>query len=228
MGRSGPENQGGVKSDQSAVMAFFNFFFPRKISFPDSHFNRRLLVVDYGTSATLFADGLIESGSIMSQIWQTGLKKLLPSDFVPQSVLLLGLAGGSNATLISRRYPEARITGVDIDPVMIEIGQKYFGLKKIKNLSLVIADAFTFVHHLPPETQYDLVLLDCFIGQQIPSRMEDLDFLHRLRTHSRFLLINHLWWHEHRSASQRFLNSLATRFFFIKVHTRTNMVVSLV
>lgn len=209
-------------------MSFFHYFFPQKIHFPNSKYNRGLVVVDYGTSATLFSENLIESGRIMTQIWGKGLKNLLPRSFSPSSVLLLGLAGGSNAALISQKYPQAQIIGVDIDPVMIDIGRRYFGLDKVKNLTLVVEDASEFVRHLPPDKVFDLVLLDCFIGENIPPKLESLSFITNLRCHSRFLLVNHLWWRRHRPATLRFMRSLATKFIFTRTHTWTNVVISLV
>ena len=209
-------------------MAFLNCLFPQKIRFPDSKYNQNLVVIDYGTSATLFSENLIESGKIMTHIWSTGLRHLLPGNFSPRSALLLGLAGGSNATLISQKYPQAKIVGVDIDPVMIEIGRKHFGLGKIKNLKLVVEDARTFVRRLEADEVFDLVLLDCFIGDKIPPQLENLKFIKNIKDHSRYLLINHLWWRGHQAATLRFMRSLATKFVFTKAHTWTNTIISLV
>lgn len=209
-------------------MSLINYFFPRKIHYPDTKYNKKINVIDYGTSATLLSENLIESGQIMAHIWGVGINRLLPKTFVPKTVLLLGLAGGSNAHLINKKYPQAKITGVDIDRVMIDIGRKHFGLDKIKNLTLIVADAFLFVKQLKKDAKYDLVLLDCFIGESIPKKLEGLGFLKKLKDHSSFVLINHLYWHEHRAATQRFMRSLSTKFFFVKTHTRTNTIISLV
>jgi len=37
------------------------------------------------------------------------------------------------AKIISEKFPNAKITGIEIDPMMVEIGKKYFGLEKIFN-----------------------------------------------------------------------------------------------
>jgi len=163
----------------------------------------------------------------MTQIWRAGVSKLIPKSFQPKSVLLLGLAGGSNATLINKRYPDASITAVEIDPLMVDIGRKYFALNKVKNLHIVIADALNFVNNMRDE-HYDLVLVDCFVGKEIPKKLESLDFFRRLKDHSRFTLINRVYWLDHRVPTLSFLKSLSTQFFFVKIHTRSNIVVSLV
>lgn len=208
-------------------MSFFNYFFPRKIHYPDTKYNKKVFVIDYWSSATLLSENLIESGNIMTQVWRKGLKDLLPHNFTPQTVLLLGLAGGSNATLVRNKYPHAKITGVDIDRQMIEIGKKHFGLNKIKNLELIEADALLFVRDLKSEI-YDLVLVDCFEGEKIPVRLENPVFLKKLKSHARFVLINRLWWYEHKKETGRFFRSLSDKLFFVKTHTRTNTIISLV
>lgn len=164
----------------------------------------------------------------MTQIWQKGLNTFLPRNFHPQKVLLLGLAGGCNAKLINRYYPQAQITAVEIDPAMVEIGNHYFGLQKVNNLHIVIADALDFVNRLKSSDNFDLVLVDCFVGQSIPKKLENLAFIQKLKNHCRFVLINRLWWSKEKDITLNFFRSLSTRFFFIKTHTRTNVLISLV
>lgn len=209
-------------------MSLLNFFAPETIKIPDSTYNKNIVLLRYLNSATVLVDGLVESGDVMTQVWRAGLKKLLPKSFKPQTVLLLGLAGGSNAKLINRYYPNAQITAVEIDPYMVEIGNKYFKLNKTKNLKIIIADALDYANQLTDSDYFDLILVDCFEGKFIPKKLESLDFQQKLKDHSRFTLINRLWWYEHKTDTLRFLKSMATRFFFIKTHTRSNLIISLV
>ena len=209
-------------------MNFFNLFFPQSIHLPDSRYNKNISVTRYFQSNTLLVDGLIESGDIMTQIWRKGLNTFLPRNFHPRKVLLLGLAGGCNAKLINRCYPQAKITAVEIDPAMVDIGNRYFDLQKINNLHIVVADALDFINHLKSSDSFDLVLVDCFVGQSIPKKLENLAFIWKLKDHCRFVLINRLWWSKEKDITLDFFRSLSTRFFFIKTHTRTNVLISLV
>jgi len=173
-------------------------------------------------------DGLIESGFILTHIWKTGLKNLIPKAFKPKSVLLLGLGGGSNAKLVSRFYKDAKITAVEIDSGMVDIARKFYRLDKIKNLEIVIGDALDYVMNLPETPKFDIVLVDCFVGKYIPKKFENLEFVAKLKTCSRFVLINRIYYQEHHEATMSFVRSLASKFFFIKTHTGTNVVISLV
>ena len=208
-------------------MSFRHLFFPEQIKLPDSEYNKNISVLRYFTSYTLCADGLIESGEIMRHIWKVGMRDLLPKSYQPKNVLLLGLAGGSNARLINDLYPNAEITAVEIDPFMIEIGIKYFDLLNVKNLQIVNMDALKFAADLKDE-HYDLVLVDCFFGQEIPKKLESLTFFSDLKSHSDYTLVNRLWHEKYRSISQNFINSLSGHFKFVSTYTGTNLVISLI
>lgn len=209
-------------------MGIRHLFFPEVVKIPDSKLNKNISILRYILGDTLLVDGLIESGDIMRHIWNVGINNLIPKSYKPKNVLLLGLAGGSNARLVNKLYPNTHITAVEIDPVMIEIGFKYFNFRKIKNLEIITADALDFVNKLEDTDHYDLVLVDCFIGQEIPKKLEALDFFKKLKDHSTYTLVNRLWHLQFKAVSQNFLNQLATKFQFVSTFTGTNLVISLI
>jgi SAM-dependent methyltransferase len=208
-------------------MSFRHLFFPQTIKLPDSKFNHHISINLYFLQPTLHVDGLIESGDILTHIWKTGIKKLVPKYFTPQTILILGLGGGSNTLLVRRLYPKAKITR-EIDPFMVEISKKYFGIKKVKNLSIIVADALNFAAHLTQKDNYDLILVDCFEGKYIPQKLENLDFMQQLKDHRRFTLINRIHWYDHYLPTRNFMRSLSTRFVFVTARTISNLIISLV
>lgn len=209
-------------------MSLRHLFLPQIIKFPDTPFNRHISLHQYLLQPTLMVDGLIESGDILTHIWKTGIKKLIPRTFVPQSILLLGLGGGSNTLLVRKLYPKAKITAVEIDPLMAHISKTHFGVDKVKNLEIVIADALDFVGDFDGKTHFDLVLVDCFEGKYIPKKLENLDFIQGLKDHARYVLINRIFWYDYHLPSLDFMRALTTRFFFVTAHTRSNLLISLV
>ena len=71
-----------------------------------------------------------------------GYDKVLKMDHI----LVLGVAGGSVIkTLVDEIEYKGKITGVEIDSDMIQIANEYFNLNQIKQLEIVIDDAFEFV-----------------------------------------------------------------------------------
>src|SRR3989344_4617205 len=90
-------------------------------------------------------EGLTQSGSVVYDVWEQTLKevkKLKPS---VKRCLVLGLGGGSAAKLVNKFWPDAKICGVDADPVIVELGKKYMGLEKIP-VDIVISDGEKFVN----------------------------------------------------------------------------------
>lgn len=208
-------------------MSLFNAFIPKTVKILNSKFNKDIEIILGVGQPTLIVDGLIESGFLLTHIWNTGIKNLVPKFFKPQNILILGLGGGSNTKLVSRLYPNAKITAVEIDDQMVDIAKKYYHLDKVKNLKIVVEDAEEYAENLKTE-KYDLILVDCFVGKFIPDALQKMSFINNLYQHGQFVLINRIWYNEHHLQSVSFLRELSKHFFFVKTYTKTNIIVSLV
>ena len=93
-----------------------------------------------------------------------GFKKIASME----QVLILGVAGGSVVkTLIDDLNYKGKITGVEIDASIIELANKYFQLNEIKQLEIVIDDAFDFM--LKTKALYDLIVIDIFQDTSMPN-----------------------------------------------------------
>ncbi|MCO6149478.1 spermidine synthase [Flavobacterium sp. NRK1] len=96
-----------------------------------------------------------------------------------ENVLVLGVAAGSVIkTLAEEIQFKGKITGVEIDPAAIEIANTYFDLNKIKNLEIVIDDAFEFV--LKTKEKYDLIIIDIFQDTKMPNFLFEDFFINRV------------------------------------------------
>ncbi|CAM1334841.1 spermidine synthase [Tenacibaculum aestuariivivum] len=83
------------------------------------------------------------------------------------SILLLGLGGGSIITSLIKKFNyEGKIDAVEIDKKIIDIAKNEFNLLDFKNLKIIHTDAFNFVKNLNP--QYNLIIVDVFIDQNVP------------------------------------------------------------
>ena len=80
----------------------------------------------------------------------------------PKRILLLGLGAGSTFQQLRYFFPNVWIDGVDIDPKMIEIGKRFFGLKRDKRSQFIIQDARRFLHKTPHT--YDVVAVNLTAG----------------------------------------------------------------
>ncbi len=92
-------------------------------------------------------------------------------------VLILGLAGGTMARGLDHYYGETRklsIDGVEIDPDVIEAGNRFFDLKNVPTLTTHAADARLFLHST--RSTYDLIVADAFRQPYIPFHMVTREF----------------------------------------------------
>lgn len=94
-------------------------------------------------------------------------------------ILLLGVGGGSVIKTLHDEigYRES-ITGVEIDPNVIEMANEYFGLSRIPKLQVIIDDAFEFT--LRTKDRYDLIIVDIFRDTEMPKFLFESFFAGRL------------------------------------------------
>ncbi len=90
----------------------------------------------------------------------------------PTHVLLLGLGGGTSARQFRELYPDAKITGVELDPGVVAAGQKYMGMPH--DIDIVIEDARTFLNF--DQQTYDSILVDAFQFPSVPFQVTTREF----------------------------------------------------
>lgn len=99
----------------------------------------------------------------------------------PSRVAILGLAGGTTARQLTALYgPGVQITGVEIDPAIIDVARRYFHLDDA-NVNVVNADARYWL-----DTQagtYDVIALDAYQQPYIPFHLTTKEFFTQVRRH---------------------------------------------
>lgn len=167
----------------------------------ESKYNGHLRVVrTLGMGTYIQANGLTQSGGIVEKIWRQTLGKVHRSQITVHRSLILGLGGGTVAKLIRKFWPKAKITGVEIDPTMIELGKKYFGLGKV-NVDIKIVDANKFKLGL-----YDLVIVDTYFGDKF------VDLVRPELLKSKMVIFNRLYFGEKRPEAVKFGKKLEKIF----------------
>lgn len=97
-----------------------------------------------------------------------------------ESVLILGLGGGSQVKYFNKFYKVKSITGVEIDPQIIDIGKKYFDLND-ENLKTVNGDAAEYLDK--DEARYDLIMLDTFKKNVFEKNCESESYFQKAKNH---------------------------------------------
>lgn len=106
---------------------------------------------------------------------EIGFSKIKSMD----SILVLGVAGGSVIkTLVDEIGFRGKITGVEIDPTVIELANKYFQLNEIPNLEIILADAQDYVASC--QTKFDLIIIDIFQDKEMPEFLFKNEFIDQI------------------------------------------------
>ncbi|HCI82041.1 MAG TPA: spermine synthase, partial [Ktedonobacter sp.] len=103
--------------------------------------------------------------------------------FTPQQlhrVAIIGLAGGTIAHQFTQVYGPVPIDGVEIDPAIVSVGQRYFGMNE-PNLHIHIADGRTYLN--TTHNTYDVVAIDAFQQPYIPFQLTTKEFFESIKSH---------------------------------------------
>lgn len=171
----------------------------------------------FGYGNTIRAANLTQSGGILFSIWRTTLRKVWKNnkDTSINNALILGLGGGSLVTVIHTFWPEAKLTGVDIDPLMVEMGKKYLKLNP-DEVKIVISDATAFCKkQIKAKHKYDLICIDMYNGDEFPPQFEELEFIEQVKSllaENGVTVFNRLYYGEKRKLSVKFSKKLSEVF----------------
>lgn len=181
-----------------------------------SPINGKLVVIkDLAWGTYIKGGGLTQSGGVAEKVWKTALKEIKSQGLGVRGSLILGLGGGGAAKLIRKYWPEAKITGIEIDPIMVDLGKKYLGLSEV-GVDIKIQDAYQFSQQqVKTSKRYDLVLVDMYIGDKVPEKFETRKFLKLtagLLTKEGKAIFNRLYYDEKKKEAEKLLLELKKVF----------------
>ncbi len=162
------------------IKRLLSFLLPVKIHQKKSVYSKNLEVTWNNGYLVLDSENTNYSYGSLQRVLKKGLK-YIGYDRIRnfQSILVLGVAGGSVIETLKKEIKfEGQITGVEIDPVVVELATKYFGLGKYNNVSIVIDDAFEFV--LKSKEKHDLIIIDIFQDTTMPNFLFEDFFINRI------------------------------------------------
>ncbi|HIE52038.1 MAG TPA: hypothetical protein EYP85_09790 [Armatimonadetes bacterium] len=143
-----------------------------------------ILVQDEGGYRTLYFDNSPESRMLISDPLNGAFEYTdffhLALVFHPQvrEVLMLGLGGGSIPKRFVHDYPQVRVDAVDVDPLVIEVAQRFFAVQPGPRLNLIAQDARVYLRRTP--RKYDFIALDAYTtnryGSTVPFHLTTQEF----------------------------------------------------
>lgn len=95
-------------------------------------------------------------------------------------IAIIGLAAGTSARQANEVFVSVEIDGFEIDPKIVDIGQKYFDMN-MPNLDIHIEDGRWGLEHSPHT--YDLIAVDAYRPPYIPPHMTTQEFFQIVHDH---------------------------------------------
>ena len=142
--------------------------------------NERVLELNEGVVAHSVYD---QASVLTGGYWDLFLVPPLLLDHPVRRVAILGNAGGTVARAYRRFYPQARIDGVEIDPKVTSIGERFFGLEPGPLLHLYNEDARPFL--LTQRARYDVICVDAYRQPYVPFYLATREFYQLVRSRLR-------------------------------------------
>lgn len=97
-----------------------------------------------------------------------------------KSVLILGFGVGSVSTIIREEFKmPASITAIEYDPIILQLGSKYFNIDRFKDHQVILDDASAYVKAC--KQKFDLIVFDVYQDDEIPADLEKVEFLQNLK-----------------------------------------------
>jgi len=95
--------------------------------------------------------------------------------------LLLGMGTATAGNYLQRRLPGLQVEYVDVDPVVPRLAARYFGFRAGPRTQAHVADARRFLLVTP--RQWDLVLVDVYVGLSVPFHLTTREFFAEVQRH---------------------------------------------
>jgi spermidine synthase len=153
-----------------------------------SEVTTRILALDEGDAEFHSAriEGRIDSGGrYFDTLALLPLLQQPPADGT-YDVLVVGFAAGTLFTELAALLGDSlRCTGVEIDPLVVDVALTHFGIdREDPRLTLIVDDGRTVVNTLPADQRFDLVVVDAYAHQTyIPFQVATQECFAQLHEH---------------------------------------------
>jgi spermidine synthase len=98
-----------------------------------------------------------------------------------RDVLFIGLGAGSSEKAMLRDFPDMRMHAVEIDPVVVDVAQRYFEVPEDDpRLEISIGDGRRFL--ADEDARWDAIVIDAFFADAIPFHLVTREFLQLARS----------------------------------------------
>jgi spermidine synthase len=90
------------------------------------------------------------------------------------NMLEIGFGGGRTAWYLHKHLPAMEITAVELDPAVVELAIKYFGIRKSERFRIEVADGRRYM--LKSDARWNIIMVDAYRGPFVPFHLLTTEF----------------------------------------------------
>ncbi|MEK7594990.1 MAG: methyltransferase domain-containing protein [Patescibacteria group bacterium] len=208
--------------------AFANLVMPVVVFETDSPLNGHIRVLEKGRTRKLYAGDTLQSVNCDSPLaermcWGKVVDIIQNNIGCPGNMLLLGLGGGTIPHLVANKCPGVSIVSVDLDPIMVDVGRKYFDLDGIPNHRIIVDDACRLVTS-PEEfgispNEFDVIIVNIYVGEKYPDLGNSGGFfagIKKLLRPGGLAIFNRIYLKHHQDEVNNFIDNVSQFYTDVK------------
>jgi spermidine synthase len=146
----------------------------------------RIAVTDDADSRYLRFDSSFQSGMYLDDPYRTRFQYVdylhlgLAYNADARRMLFIGLGGGSAPKRMWRDFPDLRIQAAELDPEVVRVARRYFGLPTDSRLQVAVEDGRRYLAR--HDERWDVIVIDAFYSDSIPFHLTTREFLELARS----------------------------------------------
>jgi spermidine synthase len=150
-----------------------------------------------------------------------------------QRALVVGLGGGGMIHFVQHFDPRLQLDVVEIDPMIIQVADKYFHARTGDNVRIINQDAHALLQN--DGHRYDVIYMDAFLGASdetdttgVPLHLKTLRFFEHVQTRlaPHGMVIFNLHRHRNHTEDVRAIRSAFPQAYVFHVPARGNVIVA--
>lgn len=135
----------------------------RLLSFSSGATQTRMLLANPDGPGNAYVDSVH-----LTRLMRPGMKR----------VLMIGLGGGTAPKQFLKYYEDVEVDAVEVDPLVVDVARRYFGVSPSPRLRIHVADGRMFLKHT--RETWDLIIVDAYTrspyGDTIPPHLVTREF----------------------------------------------------
>jgi spermidine synthase len=142
-----------------------------------------IISMNFGYNKTIYTESEFYrlDDSVLPVVYTQFMTAGLMYAAATRNILEIGFGGGRTSWYLHRFLPQATVLSVELDPVVLELARKYFGIKDEPGFGVTNEDGRIFLSR--SQEKYDIILIDAYRGPFVPFHLLTKEFYALVKAH---------------------------------------------